>query len=502
MNNEGRVLIVDDNKTSRLKLGLAIRKLGFERAEAEDGLKALEILRTQDFDLILLDIVMPEMSGFDVLKHLKADRRLREIPVLVISSMDDDMASVAKAIELGAEDFLPKTFDPVLLRARVQTCIERKKHRDLELDYLSQVEKLSDAATVMEGGKFHPKKLKLEVVAARSDALGRLARVFGDMAEQVYERERSLQQNIRTLRGGLMLIVVGTIWGLMVPLSRLISRDVPQATGVSFWTNLIAGLICCAWAAAHGKFSRINRQMMAFIAIWAVLNVGSSILLFVVAGQLPGIIISILIALEGFAVFLFAAVMRIEEPTLRRFAGLALGLCAVLALIMTREGVEGVSDWVWVVLALGVPLLYAAADLLVAARHPADLEMTTGMGLVLLASATVALPIALASGQFFLPDMSHTKGHILILFTGFLLAVGNVAYVLLISLTGAVFASQSAYAITIAGIAWSILLLGETLTVWSFLALALIIFGLMLVGAKNEAGDVEVEFRRRPKRIT
>jgi len=127
MSTGGRILVVDDDRTSRLKLGIAIKKLGFERIDAEDGKKALELLGQQDFDLVLLDIVMPELSGFDVLATMKADPKLRRTPVLVISGMDDDMASVVKAIELGAEDFLPKAFDPVLLRARVHACIDKAR---------------------------------------------------------------------------------------------------------------------------------------------------------------------------------------------------------------------------------------------------------------------------------------------------------------------------------------------------------------------------------------
>ncbi len=127
MSAGGRVLVVDDDRTSRIKLGLAIKKLGFDKVEVEDGMKALELLGQQDFDLVLLDIVMPGLSGFDVLAAMKADSRLRRIPVLVISSMDDDVASVVKAIELGAEDFLPKSFDPVLLRARVHACVDKAR---------------------------------------------------------------------------------------------------------------------------------------------------------------------------------------------------------------------------------------------------------------------------------------------------------------------------------------------------------------------------------------
>lgn len=496
---QGRVLVVDDQSTHRLKMTLAVKALGYQAEATESGSLALQLLNEGHFDLVLLDIVMPDMDGFEVLTRMKAHQHLKDIPVIVISSLDDDMQSVVRAIELGAEDFLPKAFDKVLLRARIRTCIEKKQHRDQELDYLKQVEVLADAALVLDSGKFHPQKLKLEGVAARSDSLGRLARVFGDMAESVYQRERSLQQNIRTLKGSILLLAVGALWGLMVPLSRLISIDVPQAIGASFWIELVGGLICCGWAAAGGKFSRINSKTMAFICMWAVLQAISSILLLLTAGHLPGIVISILIALEGFAVFLFAAVMRIEESNLRRFAGLALGLCGVVVLLFARESADGFSDWVWLLAALGIPLAYGAADLLVAARHPGDLDATAGMGLLMLLASIFTLPLALTTGQFFIP--TPTQGHILILLAGLLSAVCNVAFVYLIASTGAVFASQSAYAITVAGIIWSVLLLGESLTLWSLGALALIIGGLILVGTKNEAGNVEVEFRRRPRAI-
>ena len=497
MAQPGKVLIIDDTSTVRLKLRKAIEVLGHDPVAVSSGAEGIKEVQRGTYDVVLLDIIMPEMDGFQVLQILKSDRAMREVPVIIISAIDDEMSSVVRAIELGAEDFLPKDFSAVLLRARLNTCIEKKKYRDQELDYLKQVDALSDAAAIMELGKFNPKKLNIGAVSNRQDALGRLARVFGAMAEQVYQRELKLQRNIRSLKGGLMLLVCGLIWGFMVPLSRLISQDVPQATGVSFWINLIGGVLCCAWALYHRSFTNITWATAKFLVLWALLTGGSSILLFVVAGHIPGIIISVIIALQGFAVFLLASILRIEEPSVRRFAGLVLGLLAVAALLFTREKTEGVNDMIWLVLALGIPLLYGAADILVAARHPPDLDMTAGMGLVLLASAVLVLPLALATGEFFVPGLNYTSGHGLILAGGVLSALGNVAYVLLIAWTGAVFASQSAYAITIAGIGWSMVLLGESLTMFSLAALVLIIVGLALVGPKKEAGDIEIEFRSR-----
>ena len=105
------------------------------------------------FDLVLLDILMPEMDGYQVLKQMKEDKTLREVPVIVISAMDD-MESVVKGIELGAEDYLPKTFDPVLLRARIGACLEKKRLRDQEVDYLHNVARVTDAAAAVEAEIF------------------------------------------------------------------------------------------------------------------------------------------------------------------------------------------------------------------------------------------------------------------------------------------------------------------------------------------------------------
>ncbi|MEM7253446.1 MAG: response regulator, partial [Pseudomonadota bacterium] len=101
---QATVLVVDDNSTSRIKMRLAVRALGHDVEVAEDGAKALDALRTRDFDAVLLDIVMPEVDGYDVLRSMKSDSTLRDIPVIVISALDDQTESVVQAIELGAED--------------------------------------------------------------------------------------------------------------------------------------------------------------------------------------------------------------------------------------------------------------------------------------------------------------------------------------------------------------------------------------------------------------
>jgi PleD family two-component response regulator len=193
----GRILVVDDHKTNRLKMSFAVKKEGHEVETAENGLEAMEMLRAKPFDLVLLDILMPVMDGYEVLERMKGDDRLRDIPVLVISSVQE-MESVVKGIQLGAEDYLPKSFEPVFLKTRVDTCLEKKRFRDQEVEYLRQVDLLTDAAAALENDTFDPDSIA--DVAGRTDALGQLTRVFQRMAREFYVRERRLKQQVAELR--------------------------------------------------------------------------------------------------------------------------------------------------------------------------------------------------------------------------------------------------------------------------------------------------------------
>jgi two-component system cell cycle response regulator len=195
--DQGHILVVDDHKPNRIKISFAVKKLGHTAEVAEDGRQALAMLREQSFDLVLLDIIMPELDGYQVLEHMKADSRLRDIPVIVISA-EQELDSVVKGIELGATDYLPKTFDPILLKARISACLEKKRFRDQEIEYLRQVELLTEAAAAVEAASFDP--ASLTGVATRDDALGRLARVFERMAREVLAREDRLRRQVQELR--------------------------------------------------------------------------------------------------------------------------------------------------------------------------------------------------------------------------------------------------------------------------------------------------------------
>ena len=137
--NSTRILAVDDEDFNLKLLIRHLEKQGFSEVEtASNGAEALEKVRNNGFDLVLMDIEMPEMDGISALEALKSDMKQREIPVIMISGVEE-MDRIVKCIELGAEDYLSKPFNPVMLRARVNASLEKKRLRDLESNHLSQI---------------------------------------------------------------------------------------------------------------------------------------------------------------------------------------------------------------------------------------------------------------------------------------------------------------------------------------------------------------------------
>ncbi|MBI2925614.1 MAG: response regulator [Verrucomicrobia bacterium] len=135
----GKLLVVEDNETNRALLTRRLRRQGYQVSVAENGRQALHLLRARPFDLVLLDIMMPEMDGYEVLERIKLDEVLRHLPVIMISGLDD-LESLVRCIQRGAEDYLTKPFDPVLLGARIGACLEKKRLRDQEQVYLKQLQ--------------------------------------------------------------------------------------------------------------------------------------------------------------------------------------------------------------------------------------------------------------------------------------------------------------------------------------------------------------------------
>ena len=172
----GHILVVDDNRVNRLKISRSLELQGHTVDTAEDGAQALDMIRQGAFDVVLLDIMMPVLDGYGVLEAMKDDAELRRIPVIVISALDE-LDSVVRCIEMGAEDYLPKNFDPVLLQARIAASLRRKKLSDLEQAYLQQ-----------------------EVMLRQSEKLATLGRLSAGMAHELNNPASAALSGSRQMR--------------------------------------------------------------------------------------------------------------------------------------------------------------------------------------------------------------------------------------------------------------------------------------------------------------
>lgn len=145
------ILLVDDEPLNVDYLEQELEELGYDTVAAADGLAALEQVAAAAPDVVLLDIMMPRMDGFEVLARLRDDADTRRLPVVIISAMDD-IGSIVRGLEMGAEDFLPKPFDPVILRARLSSSIEKKRLRDQEQLYLQSLERELEIGRQIQAG--------------------------------------------------------------------------------------------------------------------------------------------------------------------------------------------------------------------------------------------------------------------------------------------------------------------------------------------------------------
>ncbi|MFZ0928598.1 MAG: response regulator [Syntrophobacteraceae bacterium] len=198
----GCILVVDDDEANRGLLCSCLKRAGHSIITAENGRQALDLLTAHDFDLVLLDIIMPEMNGYQVLKQMRNTDRLHNIPVIMISAFNE-VDSAVRCIEIGAEEYLSKPFDPNMLRARVKACLEKKMERD---------ETVRELSTDLDS--------KASQLQATSEKLGASRREIELLEEKTSSIESAVQQEIEKIRRVsisdiLVMVVCGFILGLV-----------------------------------------------------------------------------------------------------------------------------------------------------------------------------------------------------------------------------------------------------------------------------------------------
>ena len=488
------ILIVDDSPTSRLKLAAAVRHLGHDVEEADSGESGLESLRGGNIDLVLLDIVMPDIDGYEVLRRMSRDPDLSEIPVLVISSLED-MKEIVEAIELGAVDFLPKNVDPSLLKARVSACLEKKRLRDLELEYLKDVNHLTEAARIVREYDFNPARLPLDTVSQRKDPLGDLARIFTHMAGEVHRREIAYRRQIDLLRGGFILILIGAMTGLYPALSRILAANsIDNPLGTSAWVALATMAVSSIGLSFTGTLPKFTWSKLRFALVIGPFSAAfPQIALFYATEHIPGIVMSIILAMQALMVFLITTLLGIEKPSFVRLGGLVMGLIAVAVILQPSSSGVGIASPIWIFVALLVPFFYGLEGILMVAMPTEKISAWELAFFTMLGSAIWAWSLAVAFGMTLpVADIDQTTGFIIVAFAA-ISGVGTWLLAVAVRKTGAVFASQYSYVTTVMGVIWSILILSETASVWIWVSLGCMLIGMVLVRPKENDDDVPKE---------
>jgi sigma-B regulation protein RsbU (phosphoserine phosphatase) len=276
-----RILVVDDIEMNRDLLSRRLRRLGHDVRIAIDGRDALDAMRRDEMDLVLLDIMMPEMNGYEVLEHMKGDATLRHVPVVMVSALDE-MASVVRCIELGAEDYLPKPFDPVLLRARVGACLEKKWLRDRERLHAQSLEReLQIGRSIQQG--FFPESLPAldgwEIAAAFESA----RQVSGDFYDA-----------FPVGGGALVALLVGDVCdkgvgaALFMALFRSLLRATSEREGIAAVPNDAAALAVSIVTTTNDYIARTHGRSNMFATIFfALLDPANGTIAYVNAGHEP-----------------------------------------------------------------------------------------------------------------------------------------------------------------------------------------------------------------------
>ncbi len=275
MVNQSTVLVVDDEAFNVDYLIQELEDLGVNTISAENGIEALKQVSIHSPDLVLLDVMMPKMDGFEVLAKMKSDGAMRDIPVIIISA-NSEMQQVLKGIKLGAEDYLPKPFDPLLLRARVNASLEKKRFRNLEKEYLKGLERELEIGRQIQAG-FLPR----EIVSPKGWEISAFFRAAKEVSGDFYD--------VFSLPNEKLALIVGDVTdkGVGAALYMALYRSLLRAfiSTNDFIKDTPADVLSRAASFVNNYICRVHNSEMYATAFVAILDTGSGKMLYVSAGH-------------------------------------------------------------------------------------------------------------------------------------------------------------------------------------------------------------------------
>lgn len=483
----GRVLVVDDQAYYRRKIELSVLRLGHQVTTADSAHAAITLLKQQPLDLLLLDIVMPDQDGYAVLEWLQAQDDLAHIPVIVISAHEDRAELVVKAIEMGAVDFLSKQFALPVLSARIRAGLHKKRNRDKEIEQGVQIEKLMRASKLLEKSIYNPRQLRLASITDSNTPLATFAGVFSNMAQRIYDREKRLEFQVKTLQSFGLLLMTGVLFGLDAPMAKWLSGYSTNALGMAIWVSAVVVMLVLPWAIYTRNLPKPSWFIVWYFLLWGFCTcVLGDVLLLMVAENIQASVVVIIMVTEVLMVYAYSAMTKLEDSNRKRLLGVGIGFTGVVLVVWAQSTAQGSTSVIWAILALGVPLGYAVIDIMIALNKRTKLHPATSLAMGSIGGLVIMVPIAWYQDGFLSLSLKPGLFEAGVLLWGGLTLLAMLVYVKLVTSAGAVFASQTAYVQTVSGIGVSFVVLGESLSLIVWIALAVIVIGMLLVEPKRE----------------
>jgi adenylate cyclase len=262
-----RVLVVDDAKSGRDMLTRRLEQDGHLADVAEDGEQALAMLAVADYDLVLLDILMPRLDGYGVLARMKADDRLRHIPTVVISALEET-ASVVRCLQMGADDYVTKPFDAVLLRARVTACLQKKRVHDLEQAHTRELQRLNEVLEQRVTEATEDLRRRVRELTALTEASRAINSVMN--TDRLLEQILELSREVMTAEASSLLVLEPETGKLQFVVARgtagpaLKSTTVDLGQGIAGWVAQTGEPLLIADAYRDARFDPSYDQLTGF----------------------------------------------------------------------------------------------------------------------------------------------------------------------------------------------------------------------------------------------